>query len=398
MGDANGLVDELIRPALLIPGPVDFDKAILKAMSSDAEFHLGTSFVNVFGEVLSMLRCLVQTTDPESQPFVISGSGTLGWDLVAANLVEAGEDVLVLQTGYFADCFMECCENYGINAVEIKAPVGHRPQVVEVEAALREAVLRERPYKIMQLTHVDTSTGVRIPLQPLVQLVRRVSPSTLVVVDGVCSLGCEEIAFDEWDLDVVMAATQKAVGCPAGLSLMMCSSRAMTVFQSRRSKPASYYASFGKWLPVMRTYEARKLGYFATVSTQLIHALHTALTLILSRPLAERFAQHAQASAKVKQAVAEMGLKQIAPNPADQTNAITAMYLPVGLTPIDILPRLLQRGVILAEGLHKNLLTRCIHFGHMGVVVTDDERDDIDRGIGALREVLQEVKDEKGLV
>ncbi|KAF2161440.1 hypothetical protein M409DRAFT_69787 [Zasmidium cellare ATCC 36951] len=371
MGDAGGLLDEITHPALLIPGPVDFDKAVLKAMSSDAEFHLGTSFVNVFGEVLSMLRRFFQTTNPESQPFVLSGSGTLGWDLVAANLVEAGEHVLILHTGYFADCFKECCDNYEINVTEIKAPIGHRPQLDEIEAALWE-----RPYKIIQLTHVDTSTGVRIPLQPLVQLVRRVFPSTLVVVDGVCSVGCEEIAFDDWDLDVVMSATQKAVGCPAGLSIMMCSSRAMKVFDSRRSKPPSYYANLAKWLPVMRTYEARRLGYFAT----------------------ERFNQHAQASAKVKQAVGEMGLQQIAQDPEDQAHALTAMYLPEGLAPIDILPRLLQRGVILAGGLHKDLLTRCIRFGHMGVCVTHEQRDDIDRGIAALRVVLDEVMREKGQV
>ena len=36
MGDASEVLDELIRPALLIPGPVDFDRAVLKAMSKDA--------------------------------------------------------------------------------------------------------------------------------------------------------------------------------------------------------------------------------------------------------------------------------------------------------------------------------------------------------------------------
>jgi alanine-glyoxylate transaminase/serine-glyoxylate transaminase/serine-pyruvate transaminase len=46
-----------------------------------------------------MLRKLFNTSDPASQPFVISGSGTLGWDVVAANLVEPDEDVLVLHTG-----------------------------------------------------------------------------------------------------------------------------------------------------------------------------------------------------------------------------------------------------------------------------------------------------------
>lgn len=46
-----------------------------------------------------MLRKLFLNSDPAAQPFVVSGSGTLGWDFVAANLVERGDDVLVLNTG-----------------------------------------------------------------------------------------------------------------------------------------------------------------------------------------------------------------------------------------------------------------------------------------------------------
>jgi len=35
----------------------------------------------------------------------VSGSGTLGWDMMC-NLLEAGDNVLVLNTGYFGDKFV----------------------------------------------------------------------------------------------------------------------------------------------------------------------------------------------------------------------------------------------------------------------------------------------------
>lgn len=44
---------------------------------------------------------------PNSQPFLIAGSGTLGWDQVSANLIEPGENALVLNTGYFGDSFAD---------------------------------------------------------------------------------------------------------------------------------------------------------------------------------------------------------------------------------------------------------------------------------------------------
>jgi alanine-glyoxylate transaminase/serine-glyoxylate transaminase/serine-pyruvate transaminase len=200
--------------------------------------------VNCFSEVLRNLRKLFQTTDPASQPFVISGSGTLGWDQVAANLAEPGDEVLVLHTGYFADSFADCFETYGAKVTQLKAPIGDRPQLDEIEKALKE-----KKYKIITVTHVDTSTGVLSELKPLSDLVQKISPETLLVVDGVCSVGSEEIRFDDWKLDVVLTASQKAIGCPAGLSILMASGKAIEVFKNRQTRPTSYFGSWKNWLP-----------------------------------------------------------------------------------------------------------------------------------------------------
>lgn len=68
-----------------------------------SESHVGARFINTFGEALTMLRKLFITENPASQPVVVSGSGTLGWDFVAANLAELGDEVLVLHTGETTD-------------------------------------------------------------------------------------------------------------------------------------------------------------------------------------------------------------------------------------------------------------------------------------------------------
>ncbi|KAL9080682.1 MAG: hypothetical protein Q9157_000569 [Trypethelium eluteriae] len=340
------------HPALLIPGPVEFDDEVLQSMGHYSEAHTGPPFVQCFSETLTMLRKLFQTSDPASQPFVISGSGTLGWDQIAANLAEKGDEVLVLHTGYFADSFADCFETYGVKATQLKAPIGDRPQLDEIEKALKE-----KQYKLITVTHVDTSTGVLSEVEGLSKLVQRVSPETLLIVDGVCSVGCEELRFDDWKVDAVITASQKAIGCPA----------------------------------VMQNYEAKKASYFATPSPQLIHALHTALTQILSKPLSERFAVHRATSQKVKKTVTDLGLKQLASKPENQANGMTTMYLPEGVTPPEILPNLLKRGVIFAAGLHKEIATKYIRFGHMGVSVTDPKRDDIDRALDSLKLSLADV-------
>ncbi|KAM4059171.1 aminotransferase class-V domain-containing protein [Hirsutella rhossiliensis] len=373
------------HPTLLVPGPIEFDDAVLQSMSHYSESHVSAGFAATFGETLSMLRQLFQATDPAAQPFVISGSGTLGWDLVAANLVEPGENALVLSTGYFGDAFADCLRVYGANVTKLDGPVGGRPQLPEIERALAE-----KKYKVLTVTHVDTSTGVLSEIKGLAAAVKKVSPETLVIVDGVCSVACEEIAFDAWGLDGVITAGQKAIGCPAGLSISMFSGRAMRALESRKKEPAAYFASMKRWLPIMQNYEAKKPSYFATPSPQLIHALNTALKQILERPLSERFQKHIEVSDKVKKAVGDLGLKIVATKPEDQSHAMTAIYLPDKVAIPDILPKLLSKGIIFAGGLHKEIGTKYIRFGHMGVSALDPKRDDIDRALEALQAALAE--------
>ncbi len=79
-----------------------------------------------------------------------------------------------------------------------------------------------------------------------------------------CSIASEEIRFDDWGIDVVIGATQKGLGVPPGLSVLCASQKALKVFETRKAPPTSYYISWGKWLPVMKNYEAGTPSYFAT--------------------------------------------------------------------------------------------------------------------------------------
>jgi alanine-glyoxylate transaminase/serine-glyoxylate transaminase/serine-pyruvate transaminase len=68
-------------------------------MSHPSMSHVGMPFVNVFGESLELFREILKG-EKDTQPFVVAGSGTLGWDMVASNLCEKGDHALVLHTGY----------------------------------------------------------------------------------------------------------------------------------------------------------------------------------------------------------------------------------------------------------------------------------------------------------
>ena len=81
-------------------------------------------------------------------------------------------------------------------------------------------------------------TGVLSNPQPVAEVVRRVSPDTLVVLDAVCAVASEDIQMDNWGIDVVITASQKGLGAPPGLSIVIASQKAMKV--------GFFYVSLGR--------------------------------------------------------------------------------------------------------------------------------------------------------
>lgn len=374
----------------MIPGPIEFDDEVLKAMSHYSVAHTAKPFVDTFSETLKMVRTLFLSSDKQAQPFVLAGSGTLGWDIVSANLVEAGEKALVLNTGYFSDSFADCLRTYGADVTEVKCEVGNRPTLEQVETALKA-----QKYKIITITHVDTSTGVLSDLEGVAKLVKKVSPETLIIVDGVCSVGVEELKFDEWGLDFVLTASQKAIGAPAGLSITFASQRAIETVKTRKSPVPAYFANLLRWLPIMQAYESNKPMYFATPAVQNVYSLHTSLKQIAPSPeaVAKRIQTHKEVSDKIKDTLEkDAGLKLVAKCRDCAAHGMSAIYLPDGVENTDLLPYMLQNNVALAGGIHKAIATRYFRMGHMGVSVTNPSLGHIDYTLKTLCDGLKRLR------
>jgi hypothetical protein len=88
------------RPLLMIPGPIEYEQSVLHMLGSPTVSHVSPLFISDFGSVIKNLRIIFN--GPKSQPLVLSGSGTLGWDCLLANLCEEKDNLLVVNTGYFS--------------------------------------------------------------------------------------------------------------------------------------------------------------------------------------------------------------------------------------------------------------------------------------------------------
>jgi alanine-glyoxylate transaminase/serine-glyoxylate transaminase/serine-pyruvate transaminase len=351
------------RKLLMIPGPIEFTPEVLRAMGLSTTSHVAPNFIEVFGQALERLRQVFLC--PSGQPFVIAGSGTLAMDIAAANLIEPGDKSLVVNTGYFGDRFGTILERYGATVTQVRAPaVGDAPALEEVEAALKGG-----GYKLMTITHVDTSTAVGADVKGLAALGR--AHGALVVVDGVCSVAGEEMRQEEWSIDLALTASQKAIGVPPGLALVVAGPRAMDAFHNRKTPVGNYYADWTQWLAIMEAYEARQPGYFGTPPVNLIWALNVSLGQILDEGMDVRFARHRRLSAAFKAAVAALGMEQVPVSADKAATTLTAPYFPDGVDRA-MLAHVKEAGAIVAGGLHPEIKARYFRVGHMGAVSAAD--------------------------
>lgn len=351
------------RKLLMIPGPIEFEPEVLEAMSVPTPSHVAPNFIESFGNALDLMKEVWMC--PSGQPFIIAGTGTLAMDIAGSNLIEKGDHALVISTGYFGERYAELLKRYGANVEILRAPFG---DVVPFD--LIEEELQKKNYKLLTFTHVDTSTAVLNDPKSFGELGKKYG--VLTILDGVCSVAGEEIRQEDWGIDVVLTASQKAIGVPPGLALVMVSEKAMKVWKDRKTPVGNYYADWTNWLPIMNAYAERKPSYFGTPAVNLILALEKSLQLILEEGLEKRFERHLKTGQAFRAAMKALGIGIIPVNETVAANTLSAPYYPEGVAGNQLLAEISNEGVIVAGGLLADFKTQYFRVGHMGKVNLDD--------------------------
>lgn len=354
--DIQAAAAQVQRTLLMIPGPTAIAPEVLAAGARTVLSHNDPLIRNYVAESLARLRSLFDA--PASQPIITAGSGTLAMDIALANLIEPGDRVMVLESGVFGGRFRTIADRNGAEIRVASAPIGQPIDPDQVRSTLESF----RP-KVMTITHVDTSTGVRLEVEPLARLARE--RDVLVVVDGVCSIGGEVFHGDAWGVDVAFTASQKAIGAPPGLAIITVNERARAARQNRRTEFPGYFTDIANWLPVMEGYEGGAPAYFGTPAVTLLAMLHTALEELAAEPMPARVARHAWIASAFKAGVAALGLENVA-TPQANANTLTVVRNPAGVGD-ELVDAVRLEGVTVAKAIHPELRGTSFRVGHMGV-------------------------------
>jgi aspartate aminotransferase-like enzyme len=198
------------------------------------------------------------------------------------------------------------------------------------------------------------------------------------MVDAVSSLGGMPFAFDEWNVDVVVTASQKCLMSSPGLAFAVISDRAWSAMEVS-TLPRNYWS----FADIRRETTKPRPETPGTAPVHLVLQVAEALRMIHEEGLAHVCRRHEQMSAAVIRGAADLGLELQCPALTRRTATVTGISVPRGISPKQIRDGLKSRGILTAAGMGQYVET-AFRIGHMG----DIRMADVERTLAALREVL----------
>lgn len=356
-------------PLLMIPGPTPIPFNILSSLSSYPIPHRSPEFCTIIKECNEGLKKIFLT---QNDVFIYASSGTGAMCAALENLINPNDKVLCLVIGNFGARFEKIAKGRGGDADVLRVGYG---EVIEPQEL--ESMMAKKSYKLVTLTHSETSSGAANDIKTLCAIIKKYG--ALSIVDGITSLCAMECKMDEWGIDVLISGSQKGFMLPPGLAFLAASNRAIE--ESKKTLYRSFYFDF---LAYKQALSKNTTPY--TPAINLIFGLHCALKELLKYGIKDLNAAHKHRALALREALRAMGLKLLVEDDNKASYAVTAVYPPQGLSIKDIRAGLKKRNIIIANG-QGELEDKIFRIGTLGYIRDED----LIKTISVLEMVLREL-------
>ncbi|OXU27396.1 hypothetical protein TSAR_013941 [Trichomalopsis sarcophagae] len=371
---------ELLKPLQLPqqrlltgPGPSNCSQRVLRSLQNQVLGHNQPEILQLMDEIKAGLRYAFQTDNKLT--LAVSASGHGGMQAAICNILECGENILIVKAGIWAERAADMAERLGIHVDFMETELGVAFGLREFE----EAVNKYWP-KAVFVTHSESSTGLKQPLEGLGDIVHKYGG--LLIVDTVASLGAEPFFADAWGIDVVYTGSQKALGAPAGITPISFSPAAEKKILTRKSPVPVFYWDMtwlGRYWNCFDPQTPRP--YHHTISATLVYGLREALAQLAEEGLAASWARHANVTQKFHEGLARRGYQFFVKQPQHRLKTVTAIMLPNGVEAQPIIRYAMDRYNLEFSGGLGPTAGKVIRIGLMGVNATSGHADLVLRGL-----------------
>lgn len=346
------------RLFLQTPGPTNIPDDVLQAMHRPAEDFSAPEFVETLTKMFAELKDLFGT---KGEVFAYIANGHGAWEASIVNLLSPGDHVLMPDTGRFSLHWQEMIEAFDITSERIPTDWRKPIDPQQVEDALRRDV--DRKIKAVCVVHVETATGSVSDIKAIRQAMDAVGHPALLIADAIASFGCEELQADDMGVDCIVAASQKGLMMPIGISFTAAGPKAMEA-----TKSVTMHKNYWSWETRMAMETYRR--FCGTAPMHMVWGLMHVMEKIRQEGLDNIVARHARLAEATRRAVAvwaEGGALEFnITDPAARANSITCVRQ-VGDTDMNQIRTVAREtfNVALGGGLQL-LMGKAFRIGHMG--------------------------------
>ena len=346
-------LDNLDNLLLMGPGPSTTYPNVYKALAKPTIGHMDPYFLGIMDDIKSMLQTVLGTKNELTLP--MSGTGSAGMETAFVNLIEKGDNVLILSNGVFGGRMTDVATRLGANVDVVDFEWG---QVVTLDK-VKEA-LAKKDYMLVAVVHAETSTGVLNPVEQIGALVKETG--ALFLADCVTSLGGIPIEMDKWGVDVIYSGTQKCLSVPPGLSPVSFSTKATDKIFNRATKVPNWYLDLNM---IANYVGGASRVYHHTAPINMNYALYQSLYDLLEEGLENVYARHAQAHKLLAEGLNKLGLELIV-DESCRLPMLNAVKIPEGVQDAPFRSKLLNEHKIEIGGGLGNFAGKVWRIGLMG--------------------------------
>lgn len=359
------------KQLLFIPGPVPVAPAVLAAMARPMINHRGTEFAELLGSISKRIAKIFGTKGD----VVINGcSGSGGLEAAVVNAFSPGEAVLACPIGVFGNRIADIARNYGCQVEVLETVWGSALDPAALAARL--AADTGHTIKGILLTHNETSTGVQNNMAAIAKAIGS-HPAT-VIVDSVSGLAASDFRMDEWNFDIVVSASQKALAAPPGLAMIAVSARGWERIE--QAKIPRFYMDLQK----ARTF-AKDGQTPWTPPISIMQALDVAIDLYEAEEPAQVWERHARYASAIRAAIKALGLELLSAEGA-HSPTVVAFKVPSSVDAGAVLKSMRERANVVLSGGQGALKGKIWRMGTMG----DVSQTDVLAALGSLEVALLE--------
>jgi alanine-glyoxylate transaminase / serine-glyoxylate transaminase / serine-pyruvate transaminase len=340
-------------PELMIPGPAALHDETREILGSPLMAHYGRVWPAIHHAAVTSVGAVLGCRDP----FLVPGTGSAALDAAMLNLLEPGQRAVVPDTGYFGARLADIARAQGLDVAAVPVPTGEPvspERVADAVAGGAHAVL---------CVHVETSTGVRHPVEALAGIAA--GAGAAFVVDAIASAGGETLSVDGLGADAVVTASQKGLDAPPGIGVVALSERGRERLAARVSPCPSWYFDLRRWERHRR--EDAWEPHPVTMPTTVLIALLRSARRILAEGVAERVRTRSRLAGRCRDVLTEAGLRPVAA-PGHQANLVVAAWTD---RPEELADHVARAGdIMIAQGLGPTG-GRAIRVGLVGRTATE---------------------------